>query len=260
MADEPVSRPDDVESLLGAYALDAVDPDERAAVEQYLATHPRARAEVAQHQEVATLLAYTGAPAPDGVWDRIASSLDDRPPAPGPELAKVLPLAPPPPRRPARPWSRPGPVAAAVAAVAAAVIVALGVHVRSQDDRIEALEARVESDALEAGFMDALADPNGHEVALAPPGGGETAVRAALRADGTGYLQAEALPPLPPDQTYQLWGVTDAGVVSLGVLGADPTMAPFQAATTTQSLAITAERAPGVEASDQPPVVVGRVE
>ena len=51
---------DDIEELLGAYALDAVDPDERRQVEAFLQTSPRARAEVDQHREVAALFAFGG--------------------------------------------------------------------------------------------------------------------------------------------------------------------------------------------------------
>src|SRR5947207_307671 len=81
-----------IEELLGAYALDAVDDDERDAVERHLAECPRCRAEVTEHREVAALLANAGLPAPDGLWDRLAGVLD----APPPQLA----LAPvPPPRR-----------------------------------------------------------------------------------------------------------------------------------------------------------------
>ena len=58
------------------YALDAVDDDERRAVEDYLAANPRARAEVQQHREVATMLAWSGMDAPEGLWDRIVDSLD----------------------------------------------------------------------------------------------------------------------------------------------------------------------------------------
>ena len=100
MPPEPM-RPQDVEELLGAYALDAVDDDERRIVEDYLATNPRARAEVQQHREVATMLAFTGAPAPEGLWDRIAASIEGQPPQPGPELAKVLPVTG---RRRGRSW------------------------------------------------------------------------------------------------------------------------------------------------------------
>ena len=59
----------ELEELLGAYALDAVDGDERDAVELHLRECPRCRAEVADHREVAAALAQTGGPAPDGVWD-----------------------------------------------------------------------------------------------------------------------------------------------------------------------------------------------
>jgi anti-sigma factor RsiW len=62
--------------LLGAYALDALDPDEAALVEEHLDQCPRCRAEVARHHEVAGLLANSGAEAPAEVWDRIAGRLE----------------------------------------------------------------------------------------------------------------------------------------------------------------------------------------
>jgi anti-sigma factor RsiW len=107
--------PQEFESLLGAYALDAVDDEERREIEAYLAVDPRARAEVEMHREVATLMAFSGAAAPDGLWDRIAGALDERAPAPGPELARVLPV----PRR--RRWSM---VMLAAAGAAAATVTA----------------------------------------------------------------------------------------------------------------------------------------
>ena len=70
------TNPFDMDDLLGAYALDAVDDDERRAVEDYLAANPRARAEVQEHREVATMLAWSGMDAPEGLWDRIVGSLD----------------------------------------------------------------------------------------------------------------------------------------------------------------------------------------
>ena len=67
--------PQEFESLLGAYALDAVDDEERREIEVYLAVDPRAGAEVEMHREVATLMAFSGAAAPDGLWDRICAVL-----------------------------------------------------------------------------------------------------------------------------------------------------------------------------------------
>ena len=86
---------DEVADLLGAYALDAVDADERAAIEAHLATCARCRAEVAEHREAAALLANEGGDAPDGLWSRIAGSLEAAPPE--------LRLQAVPPERPAPP-------------------------------------------------------------------------------------------------------------------------------------------------------------
>src|SRR5688572_24895940 len=69
-----------LQELLGAYALDAVDSDEALAIEAHLSECPRCRAEVADLREVAGLLSHAGAAAPEGVWDRIASSLTEPPP------------------------------------------------------------------------------------------------------------------------------------------------------------------------------------
>ena len=64
----------ELRELLGAFALDAVDNEEREAVERHLAECRPCRAEVAEHREVAAVMAAGWAPAPDGVWDRIAGS------------------------------------------------------------------------------------------------------------------------------------------------------------------------------------------
>ena len=40
----PTSNDPDLDALLGAYALDALDDDERARVDEYLATNPAALA------------------------------------------------------------------------------------------------------------------------------------------------------------------------------------------------------------------------
>ena len=82
----------ELDELLGAYALDAVSDEERQAVEEYLLVDPRARQEVAEHREVATLLAWSGTAAPEGLWDRIAAQLDEPAPAPMGRLAEVMSL------------------------------------------------------------------------------------------------------------------------------------------------------------------------
>ena len=71
---------DEIAELLGAYALHAVEPDEVELVEAHLEGCPRCRAEVAAHREVAALLGNSGGDAPDGLWERIASRLEEAPP------------------------------------------------------------------------------------------------------------------------------------------------------------------------------------
>lgn len=63
--------------LLGAYALDAVDPDEAAAIEQHLETCPRCRDELRGHREVVGLLANAGEEAPEGLWARVVAGINE---------------------------------------------------------------------------------------------------------------------------------------------------------------------------------------
>jgi hypothetical protein len=65
----------EITELLGAYALDAVSPEEAAEIEEHLVECPRCRAEVAAHREVAGVLGNLGGSAPAGLWARIADEL-----------------------------------------------------------------------------------------------------------------------------------------------------------------------------------------
>jgi anti-sigma-K factor RskA len=244
----------ELDELLGAYALDAVDPDERRRVDDYLAINPRARQEVAEHREVATMLAFTGMDAPIGVWDRIASSIEGPAPRPGPELAKLMPITEARSRR-RSPWRSVGAWAAATAAAAAVAIVAVGVFDRA--------EAPAPQDALAQAVTAALADPDSREANLRSADGSLGRVRAIVDENGYGYLLADDLPVLPAERTYQLWGVLDGEVISLGVLGPDPGLTVFSAgsdpasAATLTTLVITEEVAGGVAVSEQPALLAG---
>src|SRR4051794_22236213 len=109
---------EEVAEMLGAFALDAVDPDERVLVEDHLADCARCRAEYEGYREVTGLLAAGGA-APEGAWDRIAGSLHEPPP----------PLA----LKPHRTWSRPAGALVAAPAIPGAPP---GMAVRRPADRL----------------------------------------------------------------------------------------------------------------------------
>ncbi len=188
---------EEIRELLGAYALDAVDADERTIVEQHLAGCPQCRAEVAEHLEVAGLLGNEGGTAPDGLWDRISGALEETPPP--------LRLAPVPP--PARRGLSTR-IAALAAAAALVVIAALGVQIVRQSDRIDRLEADQEQDVLTQAASLALADSDSRSTSLASTDQTQE-ITAVLTPDGSGYLFTGDLPALSEDQTYQLWGIDD---------------------------------------------------
>jgi anti-sigma-K factor RskA len=232
---------DEVEELLGAYALDAVDPDEAAAVEAHLRTCPRCRAEVEQHQEVASLLVSGSAEPPAGVWDRIAADLGEIPPPMPIEVALGR-------RR------RPGRVLAGLAAAAAVVVLAvLGSVVVDQRSEVRELRAAVEADRALALALD---DPDTQVVTL---GGTDPDVvaRAVVTDEGEGVLLAGGLPALDEDETYQLWGLQGDDAVSLGLLGSTPDQEPFRVAAPTEALAVSREPAGGSVAPTTDPLVSG---
>ncbi len=237
---------DPVEELLGVYALDALDDDERAAVEAHLLECPRCRAEVDAHREVAAQLAQSGAPAPDGLWDRISRAIER---TPAPPMRLVVDDGS---RRPARPRRSLRTIGLGLAAAAAAVaILALSVSSIRQQDTIQEME---QAQGLAAAANQAFAAPDARIAELADDDG-TVLVRAAVLPDGTGYLLADALPDLD-DRIYQLWGATGDEVVSLGPMGAAPTVVSFPADARFDLLMITEEDEP-VERTVNTPVVTG---
>lgn len=249
---------DELDQLLGAYALDAVDADERRRIEAYLAIDPRARDEVAQHREVATLLSYGGGAAPAGVWDRIvdALELDAVAPPPGSELAKVLPIAGSSRRRTRLALS-------AIGLAAALVIGVLGASVVERGRDLTRLERSLSAGTtLERGFGAALNAPGAKRADLLATSG-STHVQAVVGADGVGYLGAGTLPVLAEDHTYQLWGVLDTAngkqVISLGVLGNHPGVVSFAVGDSGRivALVLTDEHGGGVPTSSQPAALQG---
>ena len=246
----------EIQELLGAFALDAVDDDERDLIEAHLAGCPRCRAEVATHRETAALLAHGGDRAPEGVWSRITASLEEAPPEI--DLAPMASLDKARERRSRRSISLRA--AAALGAVAAAVTALFGWQIGVQDQRLDRVKAELEEIAVQDGLRraatTALADRSAEQVRLASFDG-TTGVHVVRLADGTGFAVADGLPPLPADRTYQLWALRQDAKISLGLLGQDPDVAPFQMVGPVLGYAITEEVAGGVKESTQSPVVLG---
>ena len=253
----------EIQELLGAFSLDAVDPHEAAVVEAHLATCPRCRDEVQDHREVASLLAYAGTAAPEGMWERVAASLDDAPPA---TAAPPLGLAGRMAARSTGSRRRRG-IGIASAVAAASLFAGLGAvggvqvqsALRNQDDRIEQVLSKEASRSrlLKEASAAALAG-GARTVHLVTPDRAPLA-DAVVLADGTGYLIDAGAPVLPNGRTYQLWAVAGGQKISVGVLGPDVDVATFRAPNSTDALALTVEQAPGVVASANQAVGYGLV-
>lgn len=251
-----------IEELLGAYALDAVDDDERDLVEAHLAGCPRCRAEVATHRETAALLAHPGELAPEGVWTRIAANLEEAPPEM--DLASVVPLERARDERDGR--SRRSislRAAGIIGAVAAAVTAFFGWSIGQQGERLEGIEETVNelvvNDGLRRAATAALEEPDAEQVRLVSSDG-RIGVPVVRLPGGAGFALADKLAALPAERTYQLWAVTDEATISLGVMGQDPEVAAFHMTGPVLAYAITEEVAGGVIESAQTPVVVGYTE
>lgn len=247
----------EIEELLGAYALDALDEDERVLVDAHLVGCPRCRNEVTAHRETIVLLANTGADAPEGVWNRISEALDEAPPEL--DLGRILPFDPSladEPKRPAR-VARLTRRSVSVRATAAMVAVAAGLFaflgLRVGDDEVGGPDGGY---SLNEAFAAASSDPDAEKVNLQTTDG-EQGAQVVRMPDGTGFIAAHTLDSLPSDRTYQLWGLRGEEAISLGVLGNDPGAASFTVVGPLDGFAITNEAAPGVDVSANKPVAAG---
>lgn len=247
--------PPELHELLAAYALDAVDGDERLQLEEWLARSPDAQAELEDLRETAALLARQGGEAPPGLWARIAGELSEEPP----DLVLALPrVGRARSGRPSMVARVAAIVAAASAIAAAATYVILDDQMSRQEDRLEQVARGVAAEGTRRAADAAAADPSASTVELASVNGDWHATVVTMP-DGSGYLMRHNLPPLPDGRTYQLWAVTGTPehqrFVSAGVLGPSFGVAAFRGPDQPVGYAVTDEAAPGVVRSHQHPVV-----
>lgn len=250
----------EVADLLGAYALDALEPAELQAVDRHVQGCRACLAEVAEHREVAGLLNPGWGKPPPGLWDKIAAAIEESPPPL--DLAPVIAM------KPASSWARGGAdrprrnLGAGIAAMVAVAAVAMAgfLAIRVVDDRSGVDRNTVSAYAeLERSANAALADPSAQKVDLVSTDGSRF-VQAVVLRDGTGYLVNPNLPTLSVDRTYQLWAVVGTAKISVGVLGNELGIVPFKMNGSVSALAITEEAAGGVVASRATPVVSGAVQ
>lgn len=173
----------DTHDLTAAYALHALDAEEREAYEEHLAQCARCRDELAQLQESAAALAWAAeAPAPPAALR--ARILEEA--TAGRENVVPLPL------RARRVWQ-------AAAAVAACAAVGLGIWAATLHNSLGT--ARAHESALQI-----VVDPASHTVALQ---GGRGMV--AVDRNGVGVLVVDRLSAAPSGKTYEAWVIPRGG-------------------------------------------------
>lgn len=241
---------DEIQELLGAYALDAVDADEAAEIEDHLRDCPRCRSEVAAHRETAALLVDAHLEPPPDLWDRVAANLVDTAPPPL-DFSRYTPRA----------GRRPMSVSARIVALAAVVALFLGLAgvTLQQNREVDQLQAVLDRQELAVAALTAFDDPQARPATLRS-GDGALALRAAVLPDGSGYLLADRLPRLPRERTYQLWGMVNGEAVSAGVLGADPYVIAFEVPEGATALAISEEKAGGADRPTLPARLTGLID
>ncbi len=249
--------------LLGAYALDAVDGDERVDLETHLTTCPRCRAELDSLREVAAAIGNSVEPLPEGLWSSIASRLPERPGEEAPPTMPRLGPEPPSPFRPAPDRRQRGRRTAtatlgAIAVAAAAVAVVLGIGLVRADNKVSGLQATASG---QGSTVTAALHTPGHRLVDLETTSRDELAQFVVVPDGRGYLVSSKLPALHASQTYQLWGIVGSRPVSLGLLGRSPSQAVFTMAGARRPsrLSITAEPSGGSVVPTGPILATGTV-
>lgn len=231
----------EIRELLGVYALDALDPDERRLVDYHLAECIECRQEAGEHREVAGRLGLAREEPPVDTWNSIAA-----------EMSAAVVAEPSPSSDPSdRGWRVFTPYVIALALMMAI----LSVVFIAQGFRIGSSAADLDQPTIDELAASAVTDPEASLYALTTDVGTTTAL-VAVMPGGTGYLARHTLVPLPEGETYQLWALGD-NVVSAGILGRNPGVVAFSVDPATDGFAITREVAGGVAMSENEPIVAG---
>ena len=172
-----------VQSLLGAYALNAVSETERAAVRKHIESCADCAREVAMLTEVAAELSWLPGPVETG------------------ELVDGIVAALPPRRR--RLMTRLAVAVAAVSVAAAGFLGATLVRERSRTDDVSDVLARARS-----------------TVRLQPQGGFEGSGTLYISDDAV-VVTFDDLPAAGRERAYQVWAISDGKPASVGVIGGD---------------------------------------
>ena len=233
----------DTHALSGAYALNALSPDEAALFERHLEGCDPCRAEVSEFREVAARLgARTAENPPAALRERVLTSADrtrQDPPPPVPARrsgATVTQL-----RR--RRW------APALLAAAAVAIVAGVIGVRVVDD-----EPQRETPVLAQPAAEVFSAADAESVNVRTANGGTLRV-AVSEERGEMAVDTRGLPDPGEGRVYQLWTGHGDEMIDAGVLAPSDTGAAMPLPESGDTVNVTVEPAGGSEQPTSEPIV-----
>ncbi|MCX6399753.1 MAG: anti-sigma factor [Propionibacteriales bacterium] len=248
---QPTSGGDDVHALSGAYAVDALEPDERARFEAHLRQCADCRDEVDSLREAAAVLGTDDLAPPASLRDRLLADIATIRPLPPLMAEDAAPRAETPSAVVVQLDSRRRSVARIpLFAAAAAVIVAAvgGLWVRSDDEppapeiTAEQVLAAADASSTDKSFPD-----------------GATAVVTVSRSLARSVIHTDDMRAAPEGKDYQLWLQTPAGVMEpAGVMPdlRDATVLLDGDASTATGVGITVEPDGGSERPSSEPIAV----
>jgi anti-sigma-K factor RskA len=230
----------DVHTLSGAYALDALGPEEAAEFRRHLEGCEGCRDEVRELQRaVARMAAAESTPPPPDLKARILAAADRTPQEP-PVGGRAPRAVPAPGKRPAR-WLTG--LAVAAAAVVIAGVGAFGLRAAMDDDTTLSHQAVEVFEATDA-----------HTKTLETANGGRLTVAVSKSKDEMA-VDTRGLPALEGGRVYQIWAVHGDTMVSAAILDDPGTGAAMGMPNAATEVALTIEPAGGSEQPTTEPIV-----
>ncbi len=240
----------EVQELLGAYAVHAIDDDDSRAIEAHIQGCAECAEELAQLLDASAMYGMTELEEPSGeIWGRIQSEIRRNVPTFADESesavasAPVISLDTARQRRAERAPRWRIAVASAAAAAAIAIPATLSFAGGSTAPTLAAIAKQTQGQVGSRTLP--LLDAAG--VSLAD---------AVISSTGQGFIRPSTLTALPDTQTYQLWLIKDGVAISSGLLGSQPGVSTFTVRNDVDAIAISVEPASGSLAPSSTPVAV----